>query len=72
MSCFFESCFLGCALPLSGPQNHHNSIQVWPELRVTALENHVPAVLLVLLAVIWVGLGFFCHDMVSHIMKLSF
>lgn len=66
-----KSCFLGYTLPLSGAQNYHNSIQVWPELQAIALENRIPSVLLALFAV-WCFV-FFCHDMkMSHIMKLSF
>lgn len=37
-----------------GLRINHNSIHVWPGLQVIALENHIPSVLLVLYAAVWV------------------
>lgn len=52
-----KSYFPGYALTLSRAQNCRTCIQIWMELQVIALENHVPSVLLVFFVAVW---GFVC------------
>lgn len=51
-NCWLSLVSLGFALPLSGAQNCHNSLQVWSALQGTALEMP-PSALLVLFAASW-------------------